>query len=112
MQKDIKSKQGVKRLEEVLLDGQVVNRKWLQNKGYERTAIDYYMRSGKLESVGRGIYRRYGPLLKWEHLVYSFQEMGTKLHIGGQSALELQGFTHYLSLKNALVVSLYTQQLP
>lgn len=98
MQKDINNEQSIKRLEQVLLDGQVVNRKWLQGKGYERFTIDYYIRSGKLESVSRGIYRRPGPPLKWEHLVYSLQELGTALHIGGQSALELQGFTHYLSL--------------
>jgi len=98
MQKDINIEQIVKRLEEVLLDGQVVNRKWLKEKGYERTAIDYYVRSGKLESVGRGVYRRPGPPLKWEHLFYSLQELGYSLHVGGKSALDLQGYTHYLPL--------------
>lgn len=98
MQKDINNEQKTKRLEHVLLDGQVVDRKWLKEKGYERTAIDYYVRSGKLESVGHGVYRRPGPPLKWEHLLYSLGELGSCLHIGGQSALDLQGYAHYLSL--------------
>lgn len=98
MQKNINSEQNTKRLEQVLLDGQVVDRKWLKEKGYERTAIDYYVRSGKLESVGHGVYRRPGPPLKWEHLFYSLGELGSCLHIGGESALDLQGYTHYLSL--------------
>ena len=100
MQKVIKSEQNSKRLEQVLLDGQVVDRKWLKKHGYQRTAIDYYLRSGKLESVGRGAYRRPGPPLKWEHLFYSLQELGYSLHIGGQSALDLQGYVHYLPLGN------------
>jgi len=100
MQKDIKNQPSTHRLEQTLPDGQVVNRKWLKFKGYERTAIDYYVRSGKLESVGRGVYRRPGPPLKWEHLFYSLQELGHLLHVGGQSALDLQGYTHYLHLGN------------
>ncbi len=98
MQKDINNKLSVPRLEQTLPDGQVVNRKWLQEKGYERSTIDYYVRSGKLESVSRGAYRRPGPPLKWEHLFYSLQELGYKLHIGAQSSLDMQGFAHYLSL--------------
>lgn len=100
MHKDIKNQLSSHRLERILLDGQVVNRKWLKAKGFERTAIDYYVRSGKLESVDRGVYRRPGPSLKWEHLFYSLQELGYSLHVGGQSALNLQGYTHYLSLGN------------
>ncbi len=84
-------------LDQVLPDGQVVNRKWLQEHGYNRTTIDYYIRSGKLESVRRGVYRRPGPPLKWQHLFYSLQELGYMLHIGGRSALDLQGYVHYLS---------------
>ncbi len=98
MQKTIKNKPDTLRLEEVLPDGLVVNRKWLQAKGYERATIDYYIRSGKLENVSRGVYRRPGPPLKWEHLCYSLQELGYALHIGGQSALDLQGFVHYLAI--------------
>ncbi len=100
MQKVIKDKLSTPFLDQVLLDGQVVNRKWLQRKGYKRTTIDYYIRSKKLESVGRGVYRRPGPPLKWQHLFYSLQELGYALHIGGRSALELQGYTHYLTLGN------------
>ena len=98
MQNTQKIKPDPYRLEHILPDGQVINRKWLQQKGFERSTIDYYVRSGKLERVGRGAYRRPGPPLKWEHLFYSLQELGCDLHIGGQSALDLQGYAHYLSL--------------
>ncbi|NOQ32106.1 MAG: hypothetical protein GQ570_13395 [Helicobacteraceae bacterium] len=100
MQKDINYEPSIHRVEQTLPDGQVVNRKWLKEKGYERTAIDYYVRSGKLVSIGRGVYRRPGPPLKWEHLFYSLQELEYLLHVGGQSALDYQGYTHYLPLGN------------
>ncbi len=98
MQNMNNTKPNTHRLEEILPDGQVINRKWLLKKGFARTTVDYYVRSGKLESVGRGAYRRPGPPLKWEHIFYSLQELGFKLHIGAQSALDMQGFAHYLSL--------------
>lgn len=108
MQKHTNNKLSSHRIEQILPDGQVVNRKWLQDKGYERSIIDYYIRSGKLKSVGRGAYRRPGPPLKWEHLFYSLQELGFALHIGGQSALDLQGYTHYISLGSLQkVITLY-----
>lgn len=96
------------RLEQILPDGQVVDRTWLHNKGYERSTIDYYIRSGKLESVGRGVYRRPGPPLKWEHLLYSLGELGLTLHVGGRSALDLQGYEHYVSLGSSQkIITLY-----
>ena len=94
-------------LANTLPDGLVVTRKWLKEKGFNRTAVDYYVRSGKLVSVGRGAYRRPGPPLKWEHLVYSLQESGYTVHVGGRSALDHQGMAHYLPLGGIQAVELY-----
>ena len=90
-----------------LPDGQVVNRKWLKTKGFDRMAVDYFVRSGKLERVGHGAYRRPGPPLNWEHVVYSLQEMGSPMHVGGRSALDLQGMAHYLHIGGMQTVELY-----
>ncbi len=90
-----------------LPDGLVVNRTWLKIKGFERTAVDYFVRSGKLERVGHGVYRRPGPPLKWEHLVYSLQELGSPAHVGGRSALDLKCMAHYLPLCGMQTVELY-----
>lgn len=94
-------------LSTALPDGLVVNRKWLKEKGFDRTAVDYYVRSGKLVRVGRGAYRRPGPPLKWEHIVYSLQESGCSVHVGGRSSLDLQGIAHYLSMGGIQTVELY-----
>ncbi len=94
-------------LEDQLPDGLVVDRAWLADRGFERPLVDYYLRSGALVPVARGAYRRPGPPLKWEHVVYSLQELGYSVHVGGRSALELQGFAHYLSMQGVQQIHLY-----
>lgn len=84
----------------VLPEGQVVNRAWLYDKGFDRPAVDFYLRSGRLVAVGRGYYRRPGPPLKWQHVLYSLTELGFDIHIGGHSALRHGGVTHYVSAAN------------
>jgi hypothetical protein len=94
-------------LEQTLPEGQLVNRDWLLKRGFNRPRVDYFLRSGKLEPVAHGIYRRPGPPLKWEHLVYSLTEMGFPVHVGGRSALELQGLAHYLPSGGAQRIDLF-----
>ena len=107
MQKNNLNKPDSVLLTNCLPDGLVVNRTWLKAKGFERMAVDYFVRSGKLERVGHGAYRRPGPPLKWEHLVYSLQELGSPVHVGGRSALDLQGMAHYLPVGGMQTVELY-----
>jgi hypothetical protein len=85
-------------LEQHLPEGQLVNRTWLQPRGFNRPRVDYFLRAGKLETVAHGVYRRPGPPLKWEHVVFSLNELGCEVRVGGRSALELQGMAHYLPL--------------
>ena len=97
-----------KTLEQYLPEGQLVNRTWLQVRGFSRPRVDYALRAGKLEPVARGVYRRPGPPLKWEHVVYSLNEMGFPVHVGGRSALELQGLAHYLPAGGVRRIDLYS----
>ncbi len=94
-------------LEQCLADGQLVSRAWLQKRGFNRPRVDYALRAGKLEAVVRGVYRRPGPPLKWEHVVYSLNEMGQPVRVGGRSGLELQGLAHYLPAGDVRRIDLY-----
>jgi Transcriptional regulator, AbiEi antitoxin, Type IV TA system/Transcriptional regulator, AbiEi antitoxin N-terminal domain len=94
-------------LEKILPEGLVVDRAWLYAQGVSRPNIDYYLRTKRLEAVARGAYRRPGPPLKWEHFVYSLQALGYSVHVGGRAALELQGYTHYLSMSGKQQIDLY-----
>lgn len=96
-----------KSLAQSLPEGQLVDRAWLLARGFRRPRVDYALRAGKLEAVARGVYRRPGPPLKWEHVVYSLNEMGCKVHVGGRSALELQGMGHFLPVEGFRRIDLY-----
>lgn len=94
-------------IEQTLPEGQLVNRAWLRRRGFNRPRVDYALRAGKLTAVAHGVYRRPGPALKWEHVVYSLNQMGWLVRVGGRSALELQGMAHYLPLGDSQRIDLY-----
>ena len=97
-------------LDAVLQEGLLVDREWLQDHGFARPAVDYYLRSGKLEAVAHGVYRKPGPALKWQNVVYSLSELGYRLHVGHLSALAFHGFSHYLELGGKNEVRLYSDK--
>ena len=100
-------------IEKQMFDGLLVNRLWLRNHGINSPLVDYYVRTGYFEAVARGIYRKPGHMLKWQHIIYSLQILGYKIHIGGRTALELHGFAHYLPLgKNQTIHIFCDKKLP
>ena len=94
-------------LEQCLPEGQLVNRAWLLARGFSRPRVDYALRAGKMKTVAHGVYRRPGPPLKWEHVVYSLNEMSCPVRVGGRSALMLQGLAHYLPAGGVRRIDLY-----
>ena len=97
----------IKRRLEKIPEGLVVNRVWLKRHEIKRPLVDYYLRKGYLEAVAHGLYRKPGPALKWQHLVYSLQELGYPVHVGGRSALEWQGLAHYLPVAEEQNIHLF-----
>jgi len=77
---------------DIVPEGLAVNRKWLYDNGISRPRVDYALRSNNLTNIGWGTYRRQGPPFKWQNVFYSLKKMGYKYHIGGESALKLNGF--------------------
>lgn len=100
-----------KSLSSLLPEGLLVDRNWLKNEGINRPLVDYYLRSGALEATARGIYRRPGPELKWQHVVYSLQRLEFTLHVGGRTALDHQGMVHYLPMGNRETIHLYVADM-
>lgn len=100
-------------LQHLLPEGLVVDSAWLQEKGYSRALLAKYVRRGWLESPARGAYRRPGPPLKWQHVVISLQTLLDRpLIVGGRTALELQGYAHYLSPGGPVEIHLYSSEPP
>jgi hypothetical protein len=88
--------------------GLVVTRSWLMSKGLGRHTLDNWVKSGQLSSVVKGVLKRPDTKkLVWQSIIYSLQRMGSSLIPGGRTALELQGFGHYLPLSQNRTLHLY-----
>lgn len=101
------------RLEQDLPEGLLVDGAWLEKRGYASNLRTYYANSGWLSQPARGVYGRIRGPLKWQQVVISLQTIleYSPLIVGGRTALELQGLTHYLS-QDIREVHLYGAKAP
>jgi Transcriptional regulator, AbiEi antitoxin, Type IV TA system/Transcriptional regulator, AbiEi antitoxin N-terminal domain len=109
-------------LQHHLPDGLVVDAAWLESHGYSSALRSKYAARGWLDQVARGVYRRPPDQLPapnedeglhWQHVVISLQTLLERpLIVGGRTALELQGFAHYLSATGPREVHLYGDEPP
>ena len=102
-----------------LPEGLLVDASWLDQKGFSRGLRRKYVAHGWLHRVGRSVYRRPATTLSahdqtgvdWEALVVSLQTiLECPVAVGGRTALELQGFGHYLSATGPREVHVYGRQ--
>lgn len=85
-------------LEQNLPEGLLVDAAWLGKHGYSTALRSHYLSAGWLEQPARSVYRRPRGSLSWPQVVISLQTLlEHPLLVGGRTALELQGFAHYLS---------------
>ena len=100
--------------------GFVVDTPWLRARGIDPKSIHGYVARGWLERVVRGVYRRPLPRAaqdpngeSWGVLLLSLQRlMNYSVHLGGESALDLAGHVHYLSLGGRRRVQFYGDMPP
>jgi len=100
-------------LDKLLPHGMIATKKWLLSQGMALHTLDNALKSKKIQSLTSGVYARVGIPASWWDLVYSLQRTSEKnIHIGGLTAIELQGFAHYLPLSTDNTVHLYSQNKP
>lgn len=99
--------------------GFLVDSSWLADHGISRFLTQKYLKSGWLERAGHGVFRRPAPsaaatnTLDWKTCLLSLQHiMHYPVHVGGVTALSLQGYAHYLSLGGKSTVWLYGSKIP
>lgn len=98
----------INRLQDLLDEGLLAPTSWLEEQGYSRALLSRYTGSGWLTSPARGVYRRPGPPLKWQHVVASLQLLaGSFVHVGGRTALVHRGLGHYVRMSGAETIFLY-----
>ncbi|MEP0337130.1 MAG: type IV toxin-antitoxin system AbiEi family antitoxin domain-containing protein [Alphaproteobacteria bacterium] len=94
----------LKWLEQELPEGLIVTSGWLEKHGFSRSLRSQYLAAGWLQQPARGVFRRPRGDLRWEQVVVSLQTLlAFPVVVGGRTALEHQGYAHFLSLEQAEV---------
>ncbi len=94
-------------LQHNLPDGLVVDAGWLERHGISRQLRHKYILNRWLVALGRGVYRRpdlseEAEPIGWQQLVISLNVLlQVPVSAGGRTALELQGFQHYVAAHGA-----------
>ena len=99
-------------LERLLPEGLLVDAAWLEQQGYSRALRRQYVSAGWLIQPVRGVYHRQRTISGWEQIVISLQTLlQYPVSVGGRSALELQGYAHYLPASPDIrTIHLYTEK--
>ncbi|MHC2288145.1 AbiEi antitoxin N-terminal domain-containing protein [Bradyrhizobium barranii] len=99
-------------LEHTLPEGLLVDAGWMTKHGYSTGLRSQYVSAGWLVQPTRGTFKRPLGTLTWQKAVISLQTLLARpLIVGGRTALELQGFSHYLRAGQT-VVYLYGPHAP
>ena len=94
-------------LQHNLPEGMVVDAAWLERHGVSRQLRRKYVMHRWLLALDRGVYRRpslseNAERMPWQQLVISLNAvLQTPISVGARTALELQGFSHYVAAKGA-----------
>lgn len=84
-------------LEQRLPEGLLADSAWFEQNGYSRALRNQYVTAGWLEQTARGVFRRPRGQISWEQVAISLQTLlAYPISVGGRTALELQGYAHYL----------------
>jgi hypothetical protein len=105
----------LKQLQELLPEGLLADAAWLSHQGYSTALRSQYVASGWLEQPTRGVFRRPHGEAGWQQAVVSLQThllSDAVPIVGGRTALELQGYGHYLPQADKEVFLYGNKRLP
>ncbi len=72
---------------------------WLEKSGFSRNEVSNYLKSGWLQRITTGVYQFTGDTPSLYGALASYQKQADlKYHVGAASALELKGFSHYITM--------------
>lgn len=75
----------------------VITATWLKEHGVSNKLAWWYSRSGFIERIGKGAYKKEGEQLRWHGAIAAVQQqLHLPVHIAGKTALELLGMAHFI----------------
>jgi|APFre7841882654_1041346.scaffolds.fasta_scaffold60000_2 hypothetical protein len=80
--------------------GLVLTASYLNRQGIDGQLLARYKKSQWLDSIAEGAYVLYGDKVDWQGALYAMQRhLKLPVHCGARTALELQGYSHYVASK-------------
>lgn len=102
------SRSKINRLLRVWPLGTVAVSRWLQTQGAYQQLVHEYEKSGWIRRIGQGAYERAGDTVEWSGGLYALQEqMRLPVHAGAKTALQMQGYAHFLPMGKGGSISLF-----
>jgi len=89
--------------------GAVLTSAWFRRQGISADLAKYYVRAGWLHRVGSGAFTVQDETPGWLGAVAGLQQKTPSFHPGGQSALELAGLAHFLSVGDTHPLCLFSR---
>lgn len=87
----------IKRLLDIWPLHTVATDPWLKEHEVYSDLRRMYIKSGWINSIGRGAIVRSNDTIKWTGALYPLQQhLKVPIHIGGKTALEIQGYGHFV----------------
>lgn len=100
------------RLVNAVPEGVAVPSVWLTANGISPQLVRKYVTGSWLRPLARGVYARPALPVEWQGVMVGLQRLhGCPVHVGGVSALNLQGKAHYLPLGGAGIIHLWSYVL-
>lgn len=94
-----------------LPEGVAVPSAWLTERGISPQLVRKYVASGWLTPLAHGAYARPASPVQWQGVVLALQRLAQRpVHVGGLSALNLQGLAHYLPLGGESHIHLWSHR--
>ncbi|MFC4259626.1 type IV toxin-antitoxin system AbiEi family antitoxin domain-containing protein [Marinobacter lacisalsi] len=104
------NKEARERLKQLLPVSMLATKQWLIDQGLNLHFVDNAIRSRTLLPLTSGVYALYEKSVRWPGVVASLQRMSEQpIHVGGLTALDLAGFTHFLSTSSEVRVHIFSE---
>lgn len=88
--------------------GTVAVLRWLEKQGVYQQLVHEYEKTSWLRRVGQGAYAKSADKIDWPGGLFALQQqVGLPVHAGGKTALQMQGYAHFLPLGKGAAVSLF-----
>lgn len=88
--------------------GTVAVLRWLEKQGVYQQLVHEYEKTAWIRRIGQGAYAKAGDKIDWPGGLYALQEhSGLLIHAGGKTALQVQGYAHFLPMGKGSTVFLF-----